>query len=123
MEGALDRGKPFALTRGRWKRSWLLERGSVLRALAGRDRERQRRPPPTLSAVDKSRGRGAPPGVGARPNPEMGLGCERWSRSSMYAVKRTSNWGRVAARQHGAGTAKALRSTSRWVAARRGIGR
>jgi hypothetical protein len=26
----------------------------------------------------------------------------------MYAVKRTSNWGRVAARQHGAGTAKGV---------------
>jgi hypothetical protein len=45
---------------------------------------------------------------GARPCPEMGRGCERWSRSSMYAVKRTSIWGRVAARQHGAGTAKGV---------------
>lgn len=45
---------------------------------------------------------------GARPSPEMGRGCERWSQSSMYAVKRTSIWGRVAARQHGAGTAKGV---------------
>ena len=57
MEDALGRVKPLALTRGRWKRSWFLERGSGFRALAGRDRERQRRPPPTLRAVDKAAAR------------------------------------------------------------------
>ena len=57
MEGALSRVKPFALTRGGGSGSGSSKRDSGLRALAGRDRERQRRPPPTLRAVDKAAAR------------------------------------------------------------------
>jgi hypothetical protein len=79
--------------------------------LAGRDRERQRCSLPTLPAVENAVATGAPPGSGARLCSEMSESCEQRSRSSASAVKRTPTWGRIAARQHGADVAKALRFT------------
>lgn len=64
-------------------------RGSGYRALAGRDREHQRYPLPTLRAVDKTVAREHRPercSVLLRNESD----CERWSQSSMSAVKRTS---------------------------------
>jgi hypothetical protein len=56
--------KPFSLTRGRGKRFWFSEkRPGFSRALAERDRERQRRPSPTLFMVEKTWAVGASPGA------------------------------------------------------------
>jgi len=83
------------------------------RVLAGRDRERQRCSLPTLLTVENTVAMGAPPGSDARSCSEMSKDCEQRSRSSAGAVMRTPTWGRVAARQHGADVARALRSTLR----------
>lgn len=56
--------KPFSLTRGRGKRFWFFEmRPGSSRVLAERDRERQRRPLPTLLTVEKTWAEGASPGA------------------------------------------------------------
>lgn len=56
--------KPFSLTRGRGKRFWFSEkRPGFSRVLAERDRERQRRPSPTLLTVEKTWAVGASPGA------------------------------------------------------------
>lgn len=56
--------KPFSLTRGRGKRFWFSEkRPGFSRVLAERDRERQRRPSPTLLMVEKTWAAGASPGA------------------------------------------------------------
>lgn len=56
--------KPFSLTRGRGKRFWFSEmRPGYSRVLAERDRERQRRPLPTLLTVEKTWAEGASPGA------------------------------------------------------------
>jgi hypothetical protein len=57
--------KPSSLTRGRGKRFLVLrsEARVILRALAEHDRERQRRPSPTLLMVENARAAGASPGA------------------------------------------------------------
>jgi hypothetical protein len=72
--------KLSSLTRWRSKRFWFLARGSGRsRVLAGRDRERQRHPLPTLLAVENTATVGMPPGSGVRSNSEMSPDCEQRS--------------------------------------------
>jgi hypothetical protein len=110
MEDALGRVKPLMLTRGWWKRSWFLEVRLEMNISGARGARQgaSEASPPTLPAVEKAAAREHHP-EWCSALPRNGFrGCERWSRSSVYAVKRTSIWGRVAARQHGAGTAKGV---------------
>jgi hypothetical protein len=113
MEGALGQGSRSSLT------GWAVEAVLVprkrleidFRVLAGRDRERQRHPLPTLFAAENVATVGASSGSDARLCSEMSKSCEQRSQSLASAVERLPTWGRAAARQHGVVAARALRCT------------
>jgi len=95
-------GKSSSLTRGRRKRSWLLESVRVFRIAAGRDRERQRS---DVSLVHgrKSQAEVVPPEGGARhpPSRKARRSRARIGRSWRRAVKRAPSRGWIAARWSG----------------------
>lgn len=76
MEDALGRGKPLALTRGRWKRSWFLEvrLGMIISGARGARQGASEASAANLARGRQSRGTGAPPGVVLGPAQKWGPG-------------------------------------------------